>query len=412
MAFTQGSTLLATVIVARCLGKEEFGQFAVLYSTLLTISTIAQFSIGVTATKFIAESRLHDKPRAGRILGFASLFAMISGAIGAAALVLLGPWLAEQQLGVPQMGSLFIQSSGFVLFSVMAAYQIGAISGLHGQKILGITSLPAGLVHVVALTVGALEWGLNGAVLGLVASSVFRWALQAAALKRETSKCGITRDIPHAWIERTVLTRFALPSALAGLSTLPALWITQIILASHPGGFNEVGIYSAANNLRTMVLFLPLALNSVGTALLNAHWGAKEEVGYRHTFWKNLTFSVILLVGGVGIVIMMATQALTVFGKDFAGHGAEFVVTLMVVAALPEGLAVCVYQIIQSQAKMWTSLWFVALPRDLIFIVSAYHLIPIHGAIGLAISYLLAQLISFITITTISSRIGLTIKET
>lgn len=411
MGFTQGSTFLAAILVARLLGKEDFGKFAILYSTLLTVSSIAQLSIGTTATKFMAESLPHNKGRAGRILGFSASFALVSGCIASTALAALGPFVADRMLYAPEMGKLFFISSGFVLFSVLGAYQAGAVMGLHGQKALGIFAIPAGLFHVGALVLGAMAWGLVGVAIGLLGSAVFRWILQAKVLRSESTKRGIGHDIRHAWDERAVLTRFALPAALAGLSTLPALWIGQVLLAKHATGFEAVGIYAAGNNLRTMILFLPLALNSVGTAFLNTHWGARDAVRYRETFWKNLGLTAALLIVGVGIIVMFAPQALSVFGQDFSSRSAEVVVALMALAALPEGLAVSIYQIIQSRAKMWTSLWLVAMPRDITFVALAFVLTPLHGAVGLACAYLSAQLLSLLAVTGITWFIGVKVTK-
>ena len=160
-----------------------------------------------------------------------------------------------------------------------------------------------------------------------------------------------------------------------------------------------------------MILFLPLALNSVGTAFLNTHWGARDAVRYRETFWKNLGLTAAFLIAGVGIIIILAPQALSVFGQDFPSRSAEFVVALMALAALPEGLAVSIYQIIQSRAKMWTSLWLVAMPRDITFVTLAFVLIPLHGVVGLACAYLSAQLLSLLAVTAITWFIGVKLTK-
>ncbi|NOU11201.1 MAG: hypothetical protein HOO98_14475 [Nitrospira sp.] len=132
---------------------------------------------------------------------------------------------------------------------------------------------------------------------------------------------------------------------------------------------------------------------------------------YGETFWKNLGLTAALLIVGVGIIVMFAPQALSVFGQDFSSHSAEVVVALMALAALPEGLAVSIYQIIQSRAKMWTSLWLVAMPRDITFVALAFVLTPLHGAVGLACAYLSAQLLSLLAVTGITWFIGVKVTK-
>ena len=71
-AFIQGSVFLTNVAIANILGREVFGEFGMIQNTMLIVAGIAQMSMGVTATKYIAEFRSNDKARAGRILGLCS----------------------------------------------------------------------------------------------------------------------------------------------------------------------------------------------------------------------------------------------------------------------------------------------------------------------------------------------------
>jgi len=57
MSFNQGSTLVAAILVARLLKKQTFGEYAMVYATLLTAVAFAQLAIGYTASKYIAEYR-------------------------------------------------------------------------------------------------------------------------------------------------------------------------------------------------------------------------------------------------------------------------------------------------------------------------------------------------------------------
>ena len=259
--------------------------------------------------------------------------------------------------------------------------------GLHGQKTLGIFAMPAGLFHVGALVMGAMAWGLAGAAIGLLGSAVFRWIIQAKVLRSESTKRGIVHDIRHAWDERAVLIRFALPAALAGLSTLPALWIGQVLLAKHTTGFEAVGIYAAGNNLRTMILFLPLALNSVGTAFLNTHWGARDAVRYRETFWKNLGLTAAFLIAGVGIIIILAPKRCRYragFSQPFCGirRGANGFGSL---TRRSRGVHLSNHP---ESCKNVDSLWLVAMPRDITFVTLAFVLIPLRcGWSGIRVSF-------------------------
>jgi O-antigen/teichoic acid export membrane protein len=66
---SRGLMLVATVAVARLLGKTGYGELGMIQSTVGMFGVFAGFGLGLTATKHVAELRQSDPIRAGRILG-------------------------------------------------------------------------------------------------------------------------------------------------------------------------------------------------------------------------------------------------------------------------------------------------------------------------------------------------------
>ncbi len=75
--------------------------------------------------------------------------------------------------------------------------------------------------------------------------------------------------------------RFALRTAIASLTTAPALWLANVLLVWQPNGYTGAALYVAANNLSTLALFLPTPLNNVGRFLLNNQKGRGDAKGVR-----------------------------------------------------------------------------------------------------------------------------------
>src|SRR3954465_9073982 len=78
---TQGSVFVTTMLLARILGKEVFGELGMIQSTMQTLATVAQLAAGFTATKYVAEYRDTNKARTGRILGLCSVMTFANGAL-------------------------------------------------------------------------------------------------------------------------------------------------------------------------------------------------------------------------------------------------------------------------------------------------------------------------------------------
>jgi O-antigen/teichoic acid export membrane protein len=88
----RGATFVASMFTARLLGAEAFGGFAIVQSTVSIAATLAGAGLGVTASRHVAEFRVRDPQRAGRILGLSAAVAVISGAILALATIASAPF--------------------------------------------------------------------------------------------------------------------------------------------------------------------------------------------------------------------------------------------------------------------------------------------------------------------------------
>ena len=53
----KGLSLIAGIAVARFLGSEVYGEYGIIKSTLIMIAIFSSFGLGITATKFIAETK-------------------------------------------------------------------------------------------------------------------------------------------------------------------------------------------------------------------------------------------------------------------------------------------------------------------------------------------------------------------
>ena len=67
--FNQGSTFVIAILAARILGRLAFGEYAMVVSTLVTVTGFAQLATGYTASECVEEFRSSDKVRTGRSPG-------------------------------------------------------------------------------------------------------------------------------------------------------------------------------------------------------------------------------------------------------------------------------------------------------------------------------------------------------
>jgi O-antigen/teichoic acid export membrane protein len=394
MAFNQGSTLVIGIVVARLLRLDAYGQYATIYTTLLAAGTLAQVAVGNTAGKFIAEHRANDPTRAGRIIGLLGIASIVVAGLGAATVALVSPWLSEIVLREPGLTSGLRIGAVFLFFFALNGYQLGVLWGLEAFSGLARAGVASGVAAILAVSAGAWLGGRDGAIAGLCAASVVRWVFHSFVIRAETLRRAIpVRFAYRAGQDRSLLSRFAIPAALSGWFAWSMLWISTSVLVRQPGGFKEMGVYSAANSIRLLVLFLPSVVNNVGFSILNFE-SSRRNGDHRQAFRLNLVASSLISALGVVAVGLVGRPVLALFGKDFrVGYA---LLWMLLASTIFDGVSMALFQYVQMKARIWMSLFWIIVPRDTFLVIAAIFLVPGRLGVGLAEAYLAASILGFL----------------
>jgi O-antigen/teichoic acid export membrane protein len=401
----QGSAYLVNIVLARILLRQAFGEYAIIQNTILTASMIAQVGTGLTANKYVAEFRSTDKERVGRIIGMCFLVSGITSLILALLMIAGAQPLARVMLASSELAPSLMLGAGILVFIGINGSQLGALAGLESYRPLAVAASISALVSVVLATIGAMTGSLNGALTGLLVASAVQWLITRLTLNRELAKQSIRLSIRNLGKEREILLRFAIPASLSGLTSMPALWLANTMLVHQTNGFSQMALYSAAATTKSLMMFLPGIVNSVGTSLLNHQRGAGAVERYRKVFWTNLAFAASFAIIGGLFLLVAAGPLLSLFGKSFA-EGVP-VLRILIIGASIEVVSAAVYQIIQAHERMLFSLLFIAIPRDVMIVIFAWYFTPLYGARGLALAYTLAWAASSMVYVTGAMRLGL-----
>ena len=183
----QGTSVLACVALARILGKESYGQFTFVQSTVVALTNFANLGLGVTATKYVSQYWNTQPEKTGRILGLSSLFALLSASCFSVALLLLAPALIHEAALVPKLRL----SALYAFFIAMNGYQVGALVGLEAFRSMARITAMNGLA-VLLLTWKLTVWfGFRGAVIAQGIGAFLLWVQYQIALRRESRAIGV-----------------------------------------------------------------------------------------------------------------------------------------------------------------------------------------------------------------------------
>jgi len=353
-AVSKGLTLASMIVAARLLGREGFGEFGMVQSTVTMFSTLAAFGLGLTATKHVAALRSSDPVRAGRVVGLSSLVALATG--GGLALVVwfFAPWLAERTLAAPHLAPALQLGAPILIFGALNGSQLGALAGFEAFRGLAKASLVAGLGAFPLIAGGVWVGGLRGAVGGLLASQVLNWAVHHVALRVVARRDSVPLGLRGSLSEWRILWGFSLPAALSGAMIAPVTWACNAMLANRPDGYAEMGLFNAANQWALSLVVFSTMLAKPYLPILSS---VAARGGEPRAFNKALLMMVLMTAVPVcllgGTIALFADIVMSGYGEAFREGGN--ILRLLVGCAAAMALTAVGGRALASLGRLWMS---------------------------------------------------------
>lgn len=346
-------TFVSTIIVARLLGKEGYGEMGIVQSTIGLFGVFAGFGLGTTATKFIAEFHQKDVQKTGRIIALTTIVGLIFSSLFSLICLFSSPWLSTKMLNRPDLVPLLISGSILLFMSAMNGVMSAALTGFEAfKKIAEINILQA--VSVPFITI-PLVWiyGAQGAICSMTINAALGLILCTLALNKNYIKDRIpinySREI---WREWPILWTFSLPSMMSALMIAPATWITNSIVVNQPNGYGELGLFTAANQWRNMVIVIPGLLSSAILPILSEAHGNDDKTDFKKTVAFNIHLTWIVALPLTVLVITFGYPLAALFGKQFYNAGP--IIAILMVACFLNIVNGAVGSALAGSGRMWT----------------------------------------------------------
>jgi O-antigen/teichoic acid export membrane protein len=163
----------------------------------------------------------------------------------------------------------------------------------------------------------------------------------------EISYRGIRANMPILW-------HFSLPALLSAVMVAPVMWLANAILVNQPGGYGELGLFNAANQWRTAMMFLPAVLLRVALPLMASSVDPRrgDDFGKTLVLTQSLTVAIVLPAGA--LLMFLSGLIMGLYGNEFA-HGAPVLIgvacTIMITCIGNAAGAA-----IEARGKMWRGL--------------------------------------------------------
>ena len=379
---SRGLILVASFFIARILGKTCFGEFGMIQATMGMFGILGGTGLGLTATKYVAEFRQTDPEKTGRIIILTEIVAIFAGGLMALGLIIFAQWLAENTINAPQLAGSLRIGSLVTFLSALNGAQIGALSGFEAFKTIAYVNFFVGLVSFPILVLGTYFGGLDGAIWALAINLCFNVMFNHIALKKERRMYKVPINFKKCSQEISILWKFSFPAVLSTSLVVPVNWLCATFLVNQIDGYEEMGIFNAANQWYTMLMILPSLLGNVILPILSEQIGQKSIKQSKKTIKFAIKANSIFVLPSVIIISIASPYIMGLYGDSFRDGGPTLIIVILTTVFV--AIQTPVGQIIASSGKMWIG-FLMNIGWAITFIIGTRLLVD-KGSIGLALA--------------------------
>lgn len=349
---TRGLSVLASIISARLLGQEAFGALGIVQGAILTLSITVGYPIGLAATKYIAEFRVADPAKAGRILLLIESIAYTSAFLIAIFFFISAPWISDKILVAPYLAKPLRIGSLLLFISCINSIQTGALAGFEAFRSIAMVNFIAGIMIFAGTVAGVIFDGIEGAIWGIALGTLIGSIAAHLALRGEVVKSKIILNRKFLLSEVSLVAHFSLPSFLSSVLFSPINWACSAILVRQPDGYAEMGIFNACNQWFALVLFLPGIVSQVILPILSDSEGRGNSVDARSGLFLALKANIALVAPSVAVLSLVSPWLMSLYGDSFAKGWQVMILSL--VAAGIHSIQMPASQLLNARGKVWS----------------------------------------------------------
>ena len=388
----KGFMLLSFIIVARILGKQEYGEMGMIRSTIVMFSIFAGAGISLTASRYIAIYRNTDTYKTQEVYLLSSYFSIAMGLLIALLLYFFAPVIAEKSLHSPKLIGDIRIGACVLFFITLNSAQNGILSGFEQFKSIAINASIYGVAQLAFLTIGAYFWGTSGVIIGLGLSAIVLGVINQYSIHSKTKRIFVQhirlRNIRKETV--SILWKFSFPAIMSSILAIPALWWCKTLVVQ-ADGFGSMANYDVAEQWNSIILFIPTTLAGMIIPILSNTLAEGTANQYKKIVSINILFNAAITTVIVLFLYLLTSLILKSYGAEFTDKNTF---RILILSTIPNAISAVLGQVIASKGKMWAgfvlnllwAIWLILL--SLLFI---QHLK--YGALGLAFAVLCAYIL-------------------
>lgn len=362
----RAAALVQTILIARAIGADDYGRYALLLSTIALASPIASLQLPYSVISIVSRFAERDPARAGAVMLLAD---RLTWGLTLAFLALCILWpagLSSWLLGEGQHGWAVIFSGVILLTSVQAGLSDALLQAKQEFRVLALArSWTAAAAFALLVPVALFAPSLNYVMAAVAAANVLRLLAVAIPAHRHRRALRSGVDLRAAFAHASVIFAFSIPSGLLSVVQGGAAWLGNYVLSRAPAGFTDLAIINTGVQWRLPVLMVMASLASAILPMLGASIGKQQHGDVQRLQRYNMVVNLGLATLFCAVVIAASPLILALYGDSFRDN--NYLFALIVIAVIPTVYCNVHQQLLVARGTMWTQLWL-SLPYGAIVI--------------------------------------------
>lgn len=338
--FGNALLLLAGIIIARFLGRDLYGEYGMVKSTMFVIAGFATFGLGWSSTRFIAQYEKENNHLLHSV-GIASLaISIFTSTILCLLLFFFSHKLADY-LDQPQLYFPFRILGIIIVIRAVSTVTTSLLAGFKSFKESGVNNILSGIAMLALSIPLTYYFSLTGALLSLLISqaifcctNLWTWLKIDRKLEKQITK-NLSKEI----------LLFSFPVALQELSYSLCNWGVAIAITKY-ASLGEMGIYSATAQWNSVVLFIPGLLFNVFLSYMSS---SKSDV---RIMKKSLLINFLTAVIPFLLILIFSDYIVKMYGESF--NSMKIVLNIMVFSTIFNTLSNSYVSELLAQGRNWT----------------------------------------------------------
>jgi O-antigen/teichoic acid export membrane protein len=392
---SQGSSLIAFIILARLLTKDDVSSFALMQNTIAVGMACCGFWIGTGVTRFAALNSNINKDLAGKYSFLGILSSLILSGFAAILIFYYSENISKILIGSGLLEPYLKLISIVIVFHSVDSVQIQTLQSLVAFKEISKNNLIKACLYLPIMTFFTYKYSLHGTFYGLILMGFFNLVINFYSVRKYFVIHKIQYSSSIKLKNFNEFYQYALPLFIGALLGTPVILAANAILSQGNLGIQEVAYFAIASQWRSLIQHIPKRMTDVALPMLSDSIGVKNEDDFSRTFKQTNAFSILIGCTLVTFLFFNVVSITNLYGEGYAG--AKFAIGLLLfaggISCFGSGIGPYIYSKGYTKFGLFTNIVWTTT-----FLITSIMFIDKLGATALALGMTLGYLIN-LTVT-------------